>query len=141
MKNLKEQITRMNEIMGEKDNSSLEVYEFQNYTLILSNDPCEIFTYLNVDELHGLSYEDCLSYDNTTKDAYIAGLSNIIPGTEKKFLFLNKSRLGNCKQKMGLIMHETMHLSLELHNHNIMEMEEEIISWAEEEAYKIFDLI
>jgi hypothetical protein len=37
-------------------------------------------------------------------------------------------------------MHETMHLSLELHNHNIMEMEEEIISWAEEEAYKIFDL-
>ena len=38
-------------------------------------------------------------------------------------------------------MHETMHLSLELHKHNVNKKEEEIITWAEKEAYKIYDLI
>jgi len=42
---------------------------------------------------------------------------------------------------MALIFHETMHLSLELHNHDVNEKEEQIISWAEAEAIKIFDLI
>ena len=82
-----------------------------------------------------------MSHKNTKENAYIAGLTNISPKTKKDFLFLNLNRLGKGKEKMGLIMHETMHLSLELHKHNVNKKEEEIITWAENEAYKIYDLI
>jgi hypothetical protein len=37
---------------------------------------------------------------------------------------------------MALIFHEAMHLSLEMHNHDVNEQEEQIISWAEAEANK-----
>jgi hypothetical protein len=37
---------------------------------------------------------------------------------------------------MGLIFHELMHQSLWLHNYDI-DKEEEIITWAEEESYKV----
>jgi len=91
--------------------------------------------------LHGLSLQDCQAYNNTNEDAYIAGLCNLIPNIDKMFIFLNTSRMNNCKEKMALIFHETMHLSLEMHNHDVNEKEEEIISWAEAEANTIFDLI
>jgi K+/H+ antiporter YhaU regulatory subunit KhtT len=66
---------------------------------------------------------------------------NVIPETKKLFLFININRLGKDKEKMGLIMHETMHLSLEIHKRDVEKKEEEIITWAENEAYKIYDII
>ena len=119
----------------------MQVYNFKHYQLILSDNPCDIFKHFGVDELHGLSLQDCEAYNNTKEDAYIAGLCNLIPNTDKMFIFLNTSRMNNCKEKMALIFHEAMHLSLEIHNHDVNEKEEEIISWAESEAIKIFDLI
>lgn len=121
--------------------SDMRVYDFKHYQLILSDKPCDIFKHFGVDELHGLNLKDCQAYNNTNKDAYIAGLCNLIPNTDKMFIFLNTSRMNNCKEKMALIFHEAMHLSLEIHNHDINKKEEEIISWAEAEAIKIFDLI
>lgn len=118
----------------------MRVYNFQ-YQLILSDNPCDIFKYFGVDELHGLRLSDCQAYNNTNEDAYIAGMCNLIPKNNKMFIFLNTSRMNNCKEKMALIFHEAMHLSLEMHNYNVNEQEEEIISWAEAEAIKIFDLI
>ena len=118
----------------------MRVYDF-TYQLILSHKPCDIFNHFGVDELHGLSLHDCEEYNNTNQDAYIAGLCNLIPNSDKTFIFLNTSRMNNCKEKMALIFHETMHLSLEMHNHDVNEKEEQIISWAEAEAIKIFDLI
>ena len=119
----------------------MRFYDFEYYQLILSDKPCDIFTYFGVDDLHGLTLKDCKAYNNTKEDAYIAGLFNFIPNTDKMFIFLNTSRMNNCKEKMALIFHEAMHLSLEMHNHDVNEKEEEIISWAEAEAIKIFDLI
>ena len=29
------------------------------YDLLLSYDPCDIFTYYNIDEMHGLNLKDC----------------------------------------------------------------------------------
>ena len=118
----------------------MRVYNFK-YELILSDNPCDIFTYFGVDDLYGLSLKECKAYNNTNEDAYIAGLCNLIPNTDKMFIFLNTSRMNNCKEKMALIFHEAMHLSLEMHNHDVNEQEEQIISWAEAEANKIFDLI
>ncbi len=140
--NLQEHIRRvLREEMGNKKDSPVKVFNYKNYTLILSKNPCDIFTHFKVEDLHGLNYKKCLRYKNTKESAYIAGLTNKTPKTEKDFLFLNLNRLGKDKEKMGLIMHETMHLSLELHKHDIIKKEEEIITWAENEAYKIYDII
>lgn len=119
----------------------MRIYDFKHYQLILWDKPCDIFKHFGVDELHGLNLHDCEAYNNTNEDAYIAGLCNLIPNTDKMFIFLNTSRMNNCKEKMALIFHEAMHLSLEIYDHDVIEKEEQIISWAEAEANKIFDLI
>ena len=119
----------------------MRIYDFKHYQLIISDKTCDIFKHFGIDELHGLSLKDCQAYNNTNEDAYIAGLCNLIPATSKLFIFLNTSRMNNCKEKMALIFHEAMHLSLEIHNHDVNEKAEQIISWAEAEAIKIFDLI
>jgi hypothetical protein len=139
--NLQEQISRIKSMMEEKRKPSIKEFKFKDYILILSKNPCDIFEYFDVENLHGLNYKKCLSHKNTKESAYIAGLTNKIPKTEKDFLFLNLNRLGKGKEKMGLIMHETMHLSLELHKHDVNKKEEKIITWAEEQAYKIYNLI
>ena len=140
--NLQEHIRRiLREETGNKKDSSVKVFNYKNYTLILSKNPCDIFTHFKVEDLHGLNYQKCLRYKNTKEDAYFAGLTNKTPKTEKDFLYLNLNRLGKGKENMGLIMHETMHLSLELHKHDVNKKEEEIITWAEKEAYKIYDII
>lgn len=111
----------------------------QAYTLIIGKSQ-DIFSHYGVEEMHGLRKED--SYDTPT-DAYIAGLSNYNPHgeSEKPFLFLNEVRFGNGYMDALLIMHETMHMSLLLHNWDIENKEEEIITWAEEEAAKIYKLL
>jgi fructose 1,6-bisphosphatase len=93
-----------------------------------------------VDELHGLSLKECEAYKNTKSDSYIAGLSNVIPDTEKKFVFINLARCGNDIETMGIVMHEMMHHSLWLHNYDI-DKEEEIITWAENESYMVVKTI
>ena len=118
----------------------MRLFNFE-YQLILSDNPCDIFKHFGVDELHGLNLTECQAYNNTNEDAYIAGLCNLIPNNNKMFVFLNTSRMNNCKEKMSLIFHECMHLSLEMHNYDVKQKEEEIISYAEAEANKIFDLI
>jgi len=135
---LQESIRR---ILREETKKNPKVFNYKKYTLILSNNPCDIFTHFKIENLHGLNYKKCLTHENTKKSAYIAGLTNISPKTKKHFLFLNLNRLGKDKEKMGLIMHETMHLSLELYKHDVENKEEEIITFAENEAYKIYDII
>ena len=52
------------------------IYKFALYTLLLSYNPCDVFTYYNVTEMHGLNLKDCQAYNNTSQDAYFAGWSN-----------------------------------------------------------------
>lgn len=118
-----------------------------SYILLLSYNPCEVFTYFNVEEMHGLSYKDCEAYANTKDDAYIAGWSNFIPkesgeytDDDPRFVFINLSRCTDSVSTFGLIMHELMHQSFAVHNFDVTK-EEEIITWAEEEAYEVFKLI
>ena len=117
------------------------------YLLLLSYNPCEIFTYFNVKEMHGLNAVDCALYPNTKKDAYIAGWSNFIPkesneynDNDSRYIFINLSRCTDDVNTFGLIMHELMHRSFALHNFNVHK-EEEIITWAEQESYKVFQII
>ena len=117
------------------------------YILLLSYNPCDIFTYYNVTEMHGLSIAECQVHINTPQNAYIAGLSNYVPKesgvyyeNDDRFVFINLNRCNNDVETMGLIMHEMMHQSFHMHNYDANK-EEEIITWAEEEAYEIFKII
>ena len=55
--NLQENIQRIREMMGNKKDSSVKVFNYKNYTLILSKNPCDIFTHFKVKDLHGLNYQ------------------------------------------------------------------------------------
>lgn len=118
-----------------------------SYMLLLSYSPCDIFTYFGVDEMHGLNIQDCREHKNTTESAYIAGWSNFVPkesgnyeDDDPRFVFINLSRCTDTVKTIGLIMHEMMHTSLALHNYNI-HLEEDIITWAENETYEVYEII
>jgi hypothetical protein len=130
-------ITNLNTIKTKK---TMTIFEFTLYTLMLSYNPCDVFKHFNVTEMHGLNLADCEKYNNTNEDAYIAGLSNVSPIDNKPFVFINLSRCTDDIATTGLTFHEMMHLSLDLHN-NDLSKEEEIITWAELESYKVLKLI
>ena len=118
------------------------------YILLLSYNPCDVFTYFNVEEMHGLNATDCAKHENTTESAYFAGWCNFIPKesgeydqNDRRFIFINLSRCNDDTETMGLIMHEMMHQSLFVHNYDVANKEEEIITWAEEEAYDVYKIV
>jgi len=118
-----------------------------SYILLLSYNPCDVFNYFDVEEMHGLNATDCAAHENTTENSYIAGWSNFVPKDsgeytkgDKRYVFINLSRCNDDISTIGLIMHELMHHSFFLHDYN-SEREEEIITWAEEETYDVFSII
>jgi len=119
-----------------KSPNSIAKREYDNYTLLLSYNPCDLIRYFDTEYLHGLNLKDCKSYKNTSNDAYVAGMCNIDPHTGKRYVFINLSRCTDDIHTMGLVMHETMHLAFTL-----FEDEEELITYAETEAYKIIKII
>jgi len=119
----------------------LTVLNNEDYQLILSDNPCDIFTHFDVKELHGLSLDECKNYNNTTEDAYIAGLCNISPDNGQPFVFINTSRCTSDIHTMGLVMHEMMHLAGIKYNGCWNSDEENMITFAELEAYKIVQII
>jgi hypothetical protein len=122
------------------------------YILLIGNDATEIFDYYKVDEMHGLNRKDAQAQevDKTTGNGvYIYGLTNYDPADKKltakdpykPFLFLNMGtfRKYNITEKATAIMHETVHMSILLNNWNIKNKEEEVITYAEDEANKIIE--
>lgn len=114
--------------------------QYPDYLLIIGKSS-DVFDYFGVEELHGLERAKC--YD-TPDDAYIAGLCNQFPGNpEEQFLFINEIRIGRSYKDVLLIMHEAMHLSLEIHGHNLGEgdLEEEAITYGENVALEICEYL
>jgi len=110
--------------------------EMEHYDLLLNTDPCSIFDYYNVEEMHGLNKKDCMLHLNNNKESYIAGWCNLIPGSDRYFIFINLSRCNTDVETFGHLIHELMHRSFDLH-----EDEETIITWAEMEAHRLYELI
>jgi hypothetical protein len=116
--------------------TDIKTKQYKDFLLIIGKSS-DIFDYFGVEELHGLKKSEC--YDNP-EDAYIAGLCNQFPDDPtKQFLFINEIRIGRSYKDVLLIMHETMHLSLEVNGHNLEDgdKEEETITYAEEVALEI----
>jgi len=122
------------------------------YIVLFGDNATEIFDYYKVDEMHGLSRKDAQAeeVDKTVGNGvYIYGWTNYDPADKKltakepykPFIFIN---LGTFKrysltEKATAIMHETMHMSILLNNWKIIDKEEEVISFAEEQANKIIE--
>ena len=118
------------------------------YVLLLSYNPCDIFHYYNVREMHGLSLIECQAHPNTVDSAYIAGWSNFVPkasgehiANDDRFIFINLSRCTDSVSTTGLIMHEMIHHSLWMHSYNVETREEDIITWAEQETYEVYAIV
>ena len=122
------------------------------YIVLIGNDATEIFDYYKVPEMHGLNRADAQAeeVDKTTGNGvYIYGWTNYDPADKKltakaphkPFLFLNMGTFKKYSptEKATAIMHETMHMSLLLNDWNIKDKEEEVISFAEDEANKIIE--
>ena len=125
------------------DISGIITKQYPEYTLIVGKKSEDIFNFFGVEELHGLYKKDC--YDNSTS-AYIAGLCNVYPEDHSKlFLFLNSTRLDNGYKDVLLIMHESMHLSLEIHGTDLtykgVDIEEIAITWAEKNSDSIYKFL
>jgi hypothetical protein len=121
-----------------------------DYILLAGNNATEIFDYYNVQEMHGLNRSNAQAEEvDKTKGngVYIYGWTNYDPADKKltakapykPFLFIN---LGTFKkysltEKATAVMHETVHMSILLNNWKITDKEEEVISYAEEQANKI----
>ena len=116
------------------------VIKRKTYELLLSHNPCEIFDYLQVDEIHGLNKKDCELHLNNTKQAYIAGWCNLYPNNKDMYVFINLSRCTDVIHTAGLVFHELTHLSFWLHDYDVNK-EEEIITYAENESYEVIKII
>lgn len=112
----------------------------KDYDLLLSTDPCEIFNYYNVDEMHGLNLEDCRKHPNTNEGSYICGWCNYIPGSDRCFVFINLTRCNSETDLAFNLFHELMHLSGRLFNDCWDSHEEEMITYAEQESREVFEL-
>lgn len=122
------------------------------YLLLIGKNATEVFDYYKVDEMHGLSRKDAQAeeVDKTVGNGvYMYGLTNYDPEDKKliakapykPFLFINLGAFSrySVTEKATAVMHETMHMSILLNNWNIKDKEEEVITFAEDEANKIIE--
>ena len=116
-----------------------------SYDLLMNIDPCSIFTYYGVEEMHGLNLTDCRKHPNTKEGSYICGWANHIPHegqyklTDRMFCFINLNR---CNSELDLICnlyHELMHVAVNKYDENL-EFEEQMITWAEQETRELYEL-
>lgn len=130
----------------------MKKYDMGKYILLVGNNATELFDYYGVEEMHGLNRKDAQAeeVDKTTGNGvYIYGLTNYDPADKKltakapykPFLFINLGTFKNYSltEKATGVMHETMHMGILLNNWNIKDKEEEIITFAEDEANKIIE--
>lgn len=116
-----------------------------SYDLLMNVDPCSIFTYYGVEEMHGLNLTDCRKHPNIKEGSYICGWANHIPHegeyhvSDRMYCFINLNR---CNSELDLICnlyHELMHVAVNKYDENL-DFEEEMISWAEQETREVFEL-
>lgn len=112
-----------------------------NYILLLSFNPCEIFEYYNTKEMHGLNAEDCKKHINNKEQSYIAGWCNLSPINNSPFVFINLNRCTDTIITTSTVFHEMMHLSGIIFNDDWINKEEEMITFAETETLKIVKIL
>ena len=113
--------------------------------LIVGENALDLFDYLKVDELHGLSRTECIERIEIG-GTYIDGMCNEFPTqqSEKKmyYLFINQGSFGiNKSENFGLIFHESTHYFFRKYWNELQEKEEQLITETENLAIDICRII
>ena len=120
-----------------------------SYQLILGKDAREAFYYYGVSSMHGLSLAGA-EKRIAEGGSYFDGLCNYHPKDKNldknplPFIFLNIGSLQNNYSNHTVytcVMHECMHMAGRLYNDQWSTHEEEMITWAEEEANEIIVIL
>lgn len=109
----------------------MKVHIFKDYTVLLGPDAVTIFDYYKVKEMHGLSRKGAVKRIDEG-GLYIEGWANYCPHGGKPYVFINEQAFRGDHRDVTLLMHEFMHLSLLLHEWDITNKEEEILTFAEQ---------
>jgi hypothetical protein len=127
-------------------NKMIEIKK-EKYTLLLSDNPCQIFWHLGVREAHGLSYKECMLHKNNDTNAYIAGWCNYYPkesGNYTKddpiFVFINLTRCTSELETILTLNHEFTHAALKIFDWDL-QYEEDIITWSEVETRAVYSFL
>jgi len=120
----------------------MKCYSFDKFELLMSKSAVDLFEYFNIEEIHGLSKSDC---HKRIKEGgtYFDGLCNYNPNdsTKKPFIFINESSIKNNHEDVTLLMHEVFHLSLMLHEWDIQNKEEEIVTFTEKTTNEVLEKV
>ena len=122
----------------------MEIIYYAQFVLLIGNNAVDLFDYYSVQEMHGVNRHDCINRI-AEGGTYIDGFANYNPYdtalTTKPlpFVFINRSALKGDYRDITLINHEMAHMSLLLHNWDVDNKEEEIVTWAEEYTNLIYN--
>lgn len=108
----------------------MKIENYKLYTLILSYNADDVFNYYRVEKMHGLE-----------RGSTIHGWCNVSPFDGKPYVFINLNYCTDDIYTTGIVMHEMMHLSSYKYDQDWSSYEEEMISFAEIETYKIVNII
>ena len=121
----------------------MEVIYYAQFVLLIGNNAVDLFDYYGVQEMHGVSKTLCI--DRIAEGGtYIDGFANYDPRDTLlttdplPFVFINRSALHGDYRDITLINHEMMHMSLLIHDWEVVDHEENIVTWAEDYTNMVY---
>ena len=121
----------------------MEVIYYAQFVLLIGNNAVDLFDYYGVQEMHGVSKTLCI--DRIAEGGtYIDGFANYDPRDTLlttdplPFVFINRSALHGDYRDITLINHEMMHMSLLIHDWEVVNHEENIVTWAEDYTNMVY---
>ena len=121
----------------------MDIIYYAQFVLLIGNSAVDLFDYYGVQEMHGVSKAQCIERI-AEGGTYIDGFANYNPKDTAltkellPFVFINKKALHGDYRDVTLINHEMAHMSLLLHDWNVTDYEEIIVTWAEEQTNFIY---
>lgn len=134
-------ISKKKDIIINKKQKKMHIFNFALYTLILSYNPCDVFKYYKVTEMHGLNFAYCERYHNNEEHSYISSWCNLSPSDNKPFIFIDLSRCVNDSVTKAMVYHEVLQLSRIQYDVHCEPDKERMLFFVENETNKVVDLV
>jgi len=115
------------------------------YILLLANNPCDVFTFFNQEEISGFTHQECIAYE-TNEDSLSVGSWNAnVPdpqsGEPTRFVLINLSALSeDSLDNSEIIKNELRNQSYWIHKFDESKMQE-IEEWVDSEYQSIYKSI
>lgn len=115
------------------------------YVLLLTNNPCDVFTFFNQEEISGFTKQECDAYELSSDSLSMASWNANTPETSTeypgRFVLINLSMLSNDSiENANIIKHELMNQAYWIYNFDESKINE-MSSWTESEYKNIYNEI